>query len=130
MRFLSSAHYLCISHCMHTTPFNNIEILNGLRGFAILCVFIQHQDIYPFFGQIDIGGVGVDIFFVLSSFLLTVILYKKMLGYVHEGRNVKDWFLMLSSYLVRRILRVYPLFLVNAVFLWCLQGKYRIFLEY
>lgn len=46
--------------------------LDGIRAFAVLIVFFHHLGIIPF---LTLGGhVGVDIFFVLSGFLIASIL--------------------------------------------------------
>ncbi|MCP6743822.1 acyltransferase family protein [Klebsiella pneumoniae] len=44
--------------------------INGLRAYAVLFVVLFHFGIYPFNG----GFVGVDIFFVISGYLMTRII--------------------------------------------------------
>ena len=63
----------------------NIRIasLDGIRGLAITIVFFLHSVILPdqgyerLKGVLSIGHAGVDLFFVLSGFLITGILRLK-----------------------------------------------------
>ena len=72
--------------------FYEIEI-NGLRGLAILLVVLFHYEIYPFSG----GFIGVDIFFVISGYLI---------GKIIENQNFS-----ISNYkrfLFKRVRRIFP----------------------
>lgn len=73
--------------------------LDGLRGLAVLAVVIYH-----FFGDILPGGyLGVDMFFVLSGFLITSLLVRE---FNTTGRiSLKDFWL-------RRFRRILPAALV------------------
>ena len=51
--------------------------IQGLRAVAIFIVVMAHANIPGFAG----GFVGVDVFFVLSGFLITGILVKEHLVY-------------------------------------------------
>lgn len=48
--------------------------IDGLRGVAVLAVVLFHAGFAPFSG----GYVGVDIFFVISGYLITAILLREM----------------------------------------------------
>ena len=69
--------------------------LDGLRGLAVLAVVLYH-----FFGDLVPGGyVGVDLFFVLSGFLITSLLVRE---FNVTGRiNLKDFW-------IRRFRRILP----------------------
>src|SRR5882672_11373816 len=69
--------------------------LDGVRGVAILLVVLVHLDILP----AQFGFIGVDIFFVLSGFLITSIL-------IAEWEQSKD--ISLKSFYWRRALRLLP----------------------
>jgi len=48
--------------------------LDGLRGIAVLAVIIYHADVSLLVG----GFLGVDVFFVLSGFLITALLLSEL----------------------------------------------------
>ena len=81
--------------------------IQALRGFAVLAVVAYHAGL-PVHG----GFVGVDIFFVISGFVIT----KLILGRYSEGS------FKFSEFFEKRILRLVPLLtLVNiATVLFCL----------
>ena len=69
--------------------------LTGLRGVAIGMVILDHTLNYRFPG----GFIGVDIFFVLSGYLITTLLVREF----HQWGNVK-----LTHFYARRLLRLGP----------------------
>ncbi|MDP9229972.1 MAG: acyltransferase [Bacteroidota bacterium] len=77
--------------------------LDGLRGFAILLVVLYHN--FGFIPFLNYGWLGVDLFFVLSGFLITEILL--------NSRNTKNYF---KNFYVRRILRIFPLYYLVLIF--------------
>jgi len=86
----------------------SIPQLDGLRGLAILLVLIDHAGhIAPpalsrFVGQ---GWLGVDLFFVLSGFLITGILW--------DSRDSNKYF---GRFYGRRVLRIWPAYTVLLIF--------------
>ena len=68
-----------------------ISRLDGLRGVAIVAVVLHHHAL------LDIGWVGVDLFFVLSGFLITRILW--------NTRGRPDYW---STFYRKRALRILP----------------------
>ena len=72
-----------------------IPALDGLRGVAVLLVMLHHAVVPGFVG----GALGVDIFFVLSGFLITALLVGE---YQQHGR------IALLPFYRRRILRLLP----------------------
>ncbi len=74
--------------------------LDGLRGIAVLAVIIYHADVSLLVG----GFLGVDVFFVLSGFLITTLLINEL-----TETNTVDR----ARFYIRRIRRLMPaLFLV------------------
>src|SRR5438046_10752578 len=71
--------------------------LDGLRGLAILLVLIYHN--FEYTNYFFFGWVGVDLFFVLSGFLITDILLDDL------GQNN-----FLGRFYLRRILIIFPLY--------------------
>ena len=72
-----------------------VSAIDGLRGLAVLVVVIYH-----FFGSLAPGGfMGVDMFFVLSGFLITSLLIREraVMGRVD-----------LKQFWLRRARRIFP----------------------
>src|SRR5678816_2791561 len=75
--------------------------VDGLRAVAILAVVAYHYG----FWQASGGFIGVDVFFVISGFLITRLIHREMV----EGRFT------IRSFYERRIRRIFPaLFLMLA----------------
>ncbi len=86
----------------------HVPPLDGIRGTAILIVLIGHlvESVVGEWGMLVpelklglMGWIGVDLFFVLSGFLITGILYEAK-GGDHYFRN----------FYARRALRIFPLY--------------------
>lgn len=69
--------------------------LDGLRAFAVVVVLVYH--LFP--GVLPGGFIGVDVFFVISGFLITSLLMRERRG---AGR------LNLRRFWVRRVRRLVP----------------------
>ena len=69
--------------------------IDGLRGIAIIPVILYHLNI-PFFSG---GYIGVDIFFVISGFLITSIIHN----------NIKEKKFSLLDFYERRLRRIIPI---------------------
>jgi len=73
--------------------------IDGLRAVAAILVFLQHYVLYRFNPIVTWGWTGVDIFFVLSGFLITGILF--------DTQNDPHRF---RTFYIRRALRIFPLY--------------------
>ena len=82
---------------MDLSKSNYIREIDGLRGISVLSVVLYH-----FFPDIFIGGfIGVDIFFVISGFVISKIL-------IEEFDSRKK--ISLKNFYVKRIKRIFPAF--------------------
>jgi peptidoglycan/LPS O-acetylase OafA/YrhL len=88
----------------------HIKELDGLRGIAIGLVLIHHfwpsTGYWTRFSDIaHLGWIGVDLFFVISGFLITGILL--------ETVGKPDYY---RNFYARRVLRIYPLYYLFLAF--------------
>jgi len=97
--------------------------LDGLRGFAILIVTLYRlckeldPSSHPALAIVQsaslIGGRGVDLFFVLSGFLITDILIRT--------KSKPNYF---RNFIARRSLRIFPLYFASlAIGLWLIPKQ-------
>jgi len=81
--------------------------LDGLRGIAFLLIFLVHTDF------INFGWAGVQLFFVLSGFLITGILVDMKRGLPQGAYFIKFY--------GRRFLRIFPLYYFYLAFAFILS---------
>ena len=86
----------------------HLPVLDGVRGLAILMVLVFHfvGNMQPtnwvervIVGVTNYGSYGVELFFVLSGFLITGILY--------DTHKKPHYF---RNFYMRRLLRIFPLY--------------------
>ncbi|MCJ8320347.1 MAG: acyltransferase [Colwellia sp.] len=78
------------------TELHRLDYLDGWRGLAILFVLISH--FIPIISGINLGRLGVDIFFVLSGLLMSKILFIRRVP--------------LNIFYKRRISRIFPVLFI------------------
>ncbi len=96
-----------------TEAIKHIPALDGIRGIAVLFILIYHCSDFRaanivddyFFMFTHSMWVGVDLFFVLSGFLITSILI-----------STKDCVNYFKSFYLRRALRIFPLYYLFVAF--------------
>jgi peptidoglycan/LPS O-acetylase OafA/YrhL len=94
-----------------------VPALDGLRGLAILTVMLYHFHLFgvgygsslPLWERLyssvaNVAWVGVDLFFVLSGFLIT--------GILHDSRQKPNYY---ATFYRRRALRIFPLYYLMLV---------------
>ena len=111
-------------------PKNNFKAIDGIRAIAVLWVIIFHIWIFqhntfpnilgevaqnPLLVWITKGDLGVDLFFVISGFLIGSILFK-------EYKRTKT--LNFKSFYLRRFLRLFPVYFSSMIIaLYFLDGN-------
>ena len=100
-----------------STPHKKLNLLQVYRGLAAVLVVMFHVtnesaesfNQVAFFNLFKAGWSGIDYFFVLSGFIMV---------YVHRSAiGKKD---QLKSFLVKRAVRIYPIYWIITLTVWCL----------
>jgi peptidoglycan/LPS O-acetylase OafA/YrhL len=107
-------------------PMERIPEIDGLRALAALSVFASHAFAFTLVRVTGAGWIGVDLFFVISGYLITSIL----LGM----RGTSNYF---KNFYMRRSLRIFPpyyalllLCLLSGVFARNYHVDWRLWLDY
>jgi peptidoglycan/LPS O-acetylase OafA/YrhL len=94
-----------------------IPQLDSIRGVAVLLVLMHNTDKYPslHLGLIaNYGWMGVDLFFVLSGFLIT--------GVLLDAKQSEGYF---RNFYARRCLRIWPLYYSALIFMFVVVPLFR-----
>lgn len=87
--------------------------IDGLRAFAVLSVILYHA--FP--SKIEGGFVGVDIFFVISGYLISTIIFT----------NLERGTFGFAEFYIRRVKRIFPALLL--VLFFCFIFGWYVLLE-
>jgi peptidoglycan/LPS O-acetylase OafA/YrhL len=81
----------------------HIKSLDGIRAISVMLVFWSHMDLWHIFP----GFFGVNVFFLLSGFLITTLMIRE---HAARGRiSIKEFY-------IRRALRILPpMYIVLAI---------------
>ena len=80
--------------------------LDGLRGIAVILVMFHH---WTWWGNaLGLGNIGVQLFFVLSGFLITGIL----LDAREEAVSARSLFQTFREFQLNRIARIWPIYMM------------------
>jgi peptidoglycan/LPS O-acetylase OafA/YrhL len=94
----------------------HLPALDGIRGLAVLMVFLVHYGggasspnlLLRTIGlTVQAGWIGVTLFFILSGFLISGILW--------DSRNTPRWW---TNFYARRTLRIFPLYYASLLLVW------------
>lgn len=98
-----------------------LKALDGIRGVAVLAVMLAHFNrflpwvgvLVPFKVLVTYGVIGVDLFFVLSGFLITGILL--------ETKAAVNYF---TAFYARRFLRIFPIYYATLAVIFSVAALY------
>jgi peptidoglycan/LPS O-acetylase OafA/YrhL len=100
---------------VNTSANHKIPSLGGLRALSILCVITSHlfqkANSNSFFLK-DLGHLGVNVFFVISGYLITYLL-------IQEETNKAT--VSLKNFYIRRTIRIFPAFYFLLLIYFILQ---------
>ncbi len=85
---------------------NHLSQIDGLRTIAVVVVMFAHWTSYiPGFGEtsLPLAVMSVNMFFVLSGFLISLIL-------IRTKEKVESKGLIVKQFYIRRFLRIFPLY--------------------
>lgn len=86
-------------------PISRARQLDGLRAIAVTFVLCHHWTEWG--TRINLGGIGVQVFFALSGFLITRILLDQRVK-IESGRGIRK--LELGRFYLSRALRILPIY--------------------
>ena len=98
-----------------------VPSLDGFRAFSIILVVVGHLAFPPALAKLhrylELGGLGVRFFFVISGFIITDLLIKE---YKKAGTiNLKNFY-------IRRILRIFPVYFTYILVIYLIDLSFQL----
>jgi peptidoglycan/LPS O-acetylase OafA/YrhL len=97
--------------------------LDTYRFIAVFLVIMTHY-LPSVLGKFAFSNMGVDMFFVLSGFLITEILIKSFAKSEIKSNSVKSRLKVFFYFYVRRSLRIFPIYYLVIIFFFILGNNY------
>jgi exopolysaccharide production protein ExoZ len=72
-----------------------------LRAIAAMLVVFEHFKIYPFADNLLSGTIGVDIFYIISGFIMSI--------------NIEKYIDKKYEFVINRFVRIYPLYIILTI---------------
>ncbi len=94
-----------------------LKQLDGLRFLAVGLVLYDHWQAEK--NTVPLGALGVNLFFVLSGFLITRILLTSKTKQVGQPNGLNSY---LKKFYIRRTLRIFPIYYLSILVLWLFQN--------
>lgn len=98
-----------------------IKQIDSLRAIAVLLVIVSHWIPNTRITQfLPLGQIGVDIFFVISGFLITRILLNSRIETEETGLSMSH---VVKTFYIRRALRIFPIYYLVLFVLLALHNR-------
>lgn len=97
-----------------------IKQLDSIRTFAVMLVIISHWLPLYYIKLFDFGAIGVNLFFVLSGFLITQMLFENRKDTENNGTSKIN---IIKSFIIRRSLRIFTIYYLTIFILLIIGHK-------
>ncbi len=97
-----------------------IDQLDSLRAFAAFSVIIFHFIREYNLGNFAYGWIGVDVFFVISGYLITAIL-------LEQKFIINNKLLIIKNFIIKRALRLFPAYYLFISFFYFLMYAFGLY---
>ena len=94
--------------------------LDSIRAFAAFSVILYHFIPEYKLGNFQLGWIGVDVFFVISGYLITAIL-------LEQKEFVSQKTLIIKNFIIKRALRLFPVYYLFISFFFLLMILFSLY---
>jgi peptidoglycan/LPS O-acetylase OafA/YrhL len=98
-----------------------ITQLDSVRAFAAFSVIIFHFLTDYKIGNFPLGPIGVDVFFVISGYLITAIL-------LEQKEVITNKLLIIKNFIIKRVLRLFPVYYLFLTFFLILMYAFGLYI--